>query len=64
MKRNISAWKIMAMPDDEFGLQQELQAMLTLGSATVTRMRTVILWWAAPDTKQFVDSSTRSAGGH
>lgn len=58
MKRNISAWKIIAVQGEQYGEREALQALLTLGSGTMRTMPTLILWWAQPGTKRFVASST------
>jgi hypothetical protein len=61
MKNRITGWKILALHADRYGDRKELQAMLTLGSATVSTRPALILWWTKPGTKRFVDSSTASS---
>jgi hypothetical protein len=61
MKNRITGWKILALQADQYGDRKELQAMLTLGSATVCTRPTLILWWTKPGIKRFVDSATASS---
>jgi len=53
MKRNIAAWKILALPADVDGRPIELEGVLTLGSGTHSPMPTVVLWWAKPGLKRY-----------
>jgi len=57
MKRRIAAWKILALEEDQYGNRSEVQAMLTLGTGTFSRMRTLNFCWAKAGKTCFVASS-------
>lgn len=61
MKQTSKGWRILSLPKDEQGRTLELECALTLGSATVSRMKARVLWWTPRGARRFLTSSTGSS---
>ena len=58
MKQTSKGWRILSLPKDEQGRTLEMECALTMGTGTLSRMTTRVLWWTPRGTRRFPTWST------